>query len=57
MREIRIADTTNGDLKDIWLHVGQDNPEAATRLIKEITPVLALARQSTNGSTARLFAY
>ena len=26
MREIRIADTANGDLKDIWLHVGQDNP-------------------------------
>jgi len=46
MREIRIADTANGDLKAIRLHVAQDNSEAATRLIKEITQRFSLLRDN-----------
>ena len=45
MREIRIADTANGDLKAIRLHVAQDN-SATTRLIKEITQRFSLLRDN-----------
>jgi len=46
MRAIRIADTAISDLKVIWLHVAHDNPDAATRLIKEITRRFPLLRDN-----------
>ena|SRR5689334_18787826 len=37
MRTVRITATAEDDLKEIWSYIAQDNPEAANRVIKEIT--------------------
>jgi toxin ParE1/3/4 len=44
MRNIRIAEMAGEDLEDIWEYVAQNNPEAARRLIKEITGKFKLLR-------------
>ena len=44
MPKIRIAENAGDDLEDIWEYVAQDNPEAARKLIKEITGKFKLLR-------------
>lgn len=44
MPKLRITEPAGDDLDDIWEHVAQDNPEAARRLIKEITGKFKLLR-------------
>src|SRR5690242_335087 len=44
MRPVRITATAEADLKEIWSYIAQDNPDAATRLIKEITRKFAILR-------------
>ena len=44
MRTIRITATAEEDLKRIWSYIAQDNPEAANKLIKEITRRFAFLR-------------
>ena len=44
MPRIKIAETAGDDLEDIWEHVAQSNPEAARKLIKEITGKFKLLR-------------
>ena len=46
MLKIRIAETAGNDLEDIWKYVAQDNPDAARRLIKEITGKFKLLRDN-----------
>lgn len=44
MRTIKIADAAREDLQKIWEYVAQHNPEAASKLIKEITGKFATLR-------------
>ena len=44
MRTVRITATAEADLKEIWSYIAKDNPDAATRLIKEITGKFAILR-------------
>jgi toxin ParE1/3/4 len=44
MPKIRIAETAGDDLEDIWEYVAQNDPEAARKLIKEITGKFKLLR-------------
>ena len=37
MPSIKVAATAKEDLREIWSYVAESNPEAATKLIKEIT--------------------
>ena len=37
MPRIRIAEGAGNDLEEIWEYVAQENPDAARKLIKEIT--------------------
>ena len=44
MPTVRIAAAAAEDLKGIWDYVAQHNPEAASKLIKEITSRFAMLR-------------
>ena len=44
MPRIRIAETAGDDLEDIWEYIAENNPEAARKLIKEITGKFKLLR-------------
>ncbi|MGH9942445.1 MAG: type II toxin-antitoxin system RelE/ParE family toxin [Pyrinomonadaceae bacterium] len=44
MRTIKVAIAATEDLREIWAYVAQHNPEAANKLIKEITSKFALLR-------------
>jgi len=41
---IKVAAAAEEDLKEIWAYVAEQNPEAASKLIKEITRRFALLR-------------
>lgn len=44
MPVIKVAAAAEEDLKEIWAYVAESNPEAANRLIKEITRRFAILR-------------
>ncbi|MGH9901325.1 MAG: type II toxin-antitoxin system RelE/ParE family toxin [Pyrinomonadaceae bacterium] len=44
MRVVRVAASAEEDLKEIWLYVARHNPEAANKLIKEITRKFIILR-------------
>ena len=44
MRAIKIAAAAAADLQEIWAYVAERDPEAANRLVKEITKKFALLR-------------
>ena len=44
MRVVKVAAAAEEDLKEIWAYVAEHNPEAAGRLIKEITGRFAFLR-------------
>jgi toxin ParE1/3/4 len=44
MRTVRITARAEEDLKGIWSYIAQDKPEAANKLIKEITSKFAFLR-------------
>ncbi len=44
MPSVKIAAAAEEDLKEIWLYVAETNPEAANKLIKEITRRFAVLR-------------
>ncbi|HST50446.1 MAG TPA: type II toxin-antitoxin system RelE/ParE family toxin [Pyrinomonadaceae bacterium] len=44
MPVIRVAAAAEEDLKAIWAYVAENNPEAANKLIKEITRRFAILR-------------
>ncbi len=44
MPVIKVAAAAEEDLKEIWAYVAENNPEAANRLIKEITRRFAILR-------------
>jgi toxin ParE1/3/4 len=46
MPVIKVSAAAEEDLKDIWAYVAENNPEAAGRLIKEITRRFALLRDN-----------
>ncbi|MEJ7713069.1 MAG: type II toxin-antitoxin system RelE/ParE family toxin [Pyrinomonadaceae bacterium] len=46
MQEIRVAAAAEDDLRRIWEYVGQNNPEAASKLIKEITRKFTVLRSN-----------
>lgn len=44
MPSVKIAAAAEEDLKEIWSYVAENNPEAANKLIKEITRRFAVLR-------------
>ncbi len=44
MPSVKIAAAAEQDLKEIWSYVAENNPEAASKLIKEITRRFAVLR-------------
>lgn len=44
MPVVKVAAAAEEDLKGIWAYVAESNPEAASRLIKEITRRFAILR-------------
>lgn len=44
MRIVKVAAAAEEDLKQIWAYVAQSNPEAASRLIKQITRKFTVLR-------------
>jgi toxin ParE1/3/4 len=44
MSIVRVAAAAEEDLKEIWAYVAQHNPEAASKLIREITSKFAILR-------------
>jgi len=44
MPVIKVASAAEEDLKEIWAYVAENNPEAAGRLVKEITRRFAFLR-------------
>ncbi|HEV2763328.1 MAG TPA: type II toxin-antitoxin system RelE/ParE family toxin [Pyrinomonadaceae bacterium] len=45
MPVVKIAAAAEEDLKEIWVYVAEHNPEAAHRLIKDITRRFAVLRE------------
>jgi len=44
MRTVKVAAGAKSDLQEIWERIAEHNPEAASKLIKEITSKFALLR-------------
>lgn len=44
MRTVRIAAAAEEDLKELWSYIARDNPDVATRLVKDITGKFAILR-------------